>query len=414
MSQPARIAFRGHAQVRASDPSAIEIVAGEAFADRSRALGYAPEFEPAALQALRGRVRVAVEVDGLADAFEATISPGFARGAPLLFRREPASARALAVAASKGAADLDPDLRRRLAEPGAEGTLTLTPIAGDTPPPGLFALVGMPIGHQGDLSPRALDLLMSVDLIWAEDTRIAREALAWRGVKTPLASCYAQKEHLRAEELAGRLAAGERVAFVSDAGMPAVSDPGAELVRAAVEAGAQVTVLPGPSAPTAAVALSGFGGGGGFAFLGFPPRKGAERDRFLARVLNSPEPVALFEAPPRMLDLLADLAAAAPERALAACRDLTKQTEQVFRGTAAEIAQALAADQPVRGEFALVIDAAPSPSDPAQPAGPAFDLEAFVARLLAEGSPTQPVVSALRAFGLDRRTAYDLVQRLKP
>jgi 16S rRNA (cytidine1402-2'-O)-methyltransferase len=409
---PVRIIFRGHADVRASDPGAIEIVAGDEWASRSRAIGLAPRFDPAALLALRGRVHATLRVGEIAEDFEATMAPGFTRGTPLLIRREPAAPRILAGQASKGAADLSRALVELL-RGGADGELLLAPLAGPPPPPGLFALVGMPLGHQGDLTPRALDMLMSVDLILAEDTRIAEDALRWRGVRTPLRSCFAQREEARGQELAERLARGERVAFISDAGMPAVSDPGAVLVRAAVAAGAQVTAIPGPSAVPLALALSGFGGGA-FAFLGFPPRKGKERQAFLERLLGGEAPTLAFESPARIAALLGELAAGDPARDAVLCRDLTKISEAVHRGSLGELAALFGDMGEVRGEYTLVVAAKPPvPATAEEGDAGALDLEPFVAALLAENCPTAPIVAALRAAGIDRRRAYDLVQRLK-
>ena len=264
-----------------------------------------------------------------------------------------------------------------------------------------------------NLAPRALDMLMSADLILGEDTRVAEDALRWRGVRTPLRSCFAQREEARGEELAERLGRGERVAFISDAGMPAVSDPGAVLVRAAVAAGAQVTAIPGPSAVPLALALSGFGGGG-FAFLGFPPRKGRERQDFIDRLIAAEVPMMAFESPARVAALLGELAGVDPDRPAALCRDLTKVSETVYRGNLAQLAASFAAMEEVRGEYTLVIAAAPAADD--EEVGRAEGVlspEPFVAALLANNCPTAPIVAALRANGMDRRTAYDLVQRLK-
>lgn len=405
----ARIHFRGHAELRATDPGAIELLTGDGWASRSRIIGHQADYDPEALLALRGRVRATLAVGDAEDVFEATIAPGFTRGIPLVIRREPAGGRLLGVSASKGAADLDRGLVERLRRPDATGVLTLAPIDGD-PPPGLLALVGMPIGHQGDLSPRALDMLMSVDLILAEDTRVAQDALGWRGVRTPLKSCDAHREAARAAEVVRDLAAGRRIAFISDAGLPAVSDPGAALVRAAVAAGASVTAIPGPSAVPLALALSGFGGGG-FAFHGFPPRKGPERRAFLDRLLSADMPTLAFEAPSRVAALVGDLAMLAPGRPAALCRDLTKVSETVMRGTLSALAEDLQ-DHDGRGEFVLVV--APDEAPPAADEPPAtLDIEAFVAALIDQNCPTAPIVGALREQGIDRRDAYALVQRLK-
>jgi hypothetical protein len=229
-AQPVEIVFRGHADIRATDTQALEIVAGDAWSARPGAIGYAPQFDPQALLALRGRLSFTLRVGEAEDTFEATASPLFVRGAPLVIRRDPAAARVFAVQATKAAADLPAKLKAALRAPGAQGVLTVRQVAAAELPPGSLVLVGMPIGSQGDLSPRALDVLSSVDVILAEDTRVARAALGWRGVQTRLESCYAHNEALRTDELAERLRAGQRVAYVSDAGMPAISDPGARLV----------------------------------------------------------------------------------------------------------------------------------------------------------------------------------------
>ena len=413
MASIVEILFRGHADVRATDPQALELVMGDEWASRSRAIGYAPQYDPQALLALRGRVKVSLSVGGLIEIFEATISPDFLRNSPIIFRREPAAARVFAIQSTKGAADLSTAAKLALRARGAQGSLSIEPLASVDLPKGLLVLVGMPIGSQGDLSPRALDMLSSVDLILCEDTRIARDALGWRGLKTRLESCYAQNETVRSDELARRLEEGQRVAYVSDAGMPTISDPGAQLVRAARSVGALVTSAPGPSAVTMAFAISGISGGG-FSFVGFPARKGAARRTFVSRVLNSSIPSVLFEAPGRLLDLLRALAETAPERELAVCRDLTKQSEAVFRGTVEEVLGALDSGEAARGEYTLVV--AGSGLEQAEPGERAEDdgeLERFIKTLVEEDCPIAPIVTALRARGVNRRDAYDLVQRLK-
>ena len=159
-----------------------------------------------------------------------------------------------------------------------------------------------------------------------------------------------------------RIRAGARVALVSDAGMPLVSDPGARLVHAALDASLPVEVVPGPSAVTAALAVSGLAGEGGFAFLGFAPRRAAERRRLMEALATLDVPAVAFESPRRLPSLLAGLAAAWPERPVAVCRELTKLHEEVVRGTAAEVAARMA--DPPRGEVTVVIAAAPPAAEP--------------------------------------------------
>jgi len=271
-----RILCRGHAAITASDARSLELIDGEEWVKRDGAVGYDARYDPAELDSLRGRVLVELSCGGESDRFEATISPLFHRGQPLLFRREPAArARSFAFQSSKTAADLSRPLVEALRRPGAELTIALTPLA-EAPQPGTLYLVALPIGHQGDLSPRAVDVLSSVDLILAEDTRIAHDALGWRGIRTKMQSCYAHNEKSRAAEISRRLGEGARIALVSDAGMPVVSDPGQEITAAALAAGAEVRVIPGPSAVLTALALSGMAAPT-FRFAGFPPRQGSSR-----------------------------------------------------------------------------------------------------------------------------------------
>ncbi|HEY1426464.1 MAG TPA: ribosomal RNA small subunit methyltransferase I [Caulobacteraceae bacterium] len=406
------IAFRGHAQVKASNPERIELIAGEAWSQRPAAIGYDVEYDPAALLKLRGRVRAEVSAGAAGDVFEATISTRFMRGAPLVLGRDAAPKRELAYQASKAAADLQRDLVDALRQPDAHGLMRLTPQADAPPPLGSLTLVSMPIGNQADLSPRALDVLMSVDVILAEDTRAARDALAWRGVRTRMESCYAQNEERRAASLADRLRASERIAYVSDAGTPTVSDPGAILVRTAAALGAHVTAVPGASAVVMALAVSGLAQGGGFTFQGFPGRAAGARRDFVARALASPQPTVMFEAPGRALGLLELIADAAPGREIAICRDLTKRSEAVLRGKVDTVLEQMSGLEEVRGEYTIVLAGADAPAGAPAAVRPMADIEAFMRALLAAGCPVAPIVSALRAGGAPRREAYALVSRM--
>jgi 16S rRNA (cytidine1402-2'-O)-methyltransferase len=229
-------------------------------------------------------------------------------------------------------------------------------------PEGSLVVVGTPIGNLGDLSPRAAEALRDADLVACEDTRRTAVLLRHAGAVTPMLPVHRHTEAARAQDLVRRMAGGARVAFVSDAGMPLVSDPGARLVSAATAAGIAVTVVPGPSAVTVALAFSGSPADEGFCFLGFPPRRGAERRALLDRLEGLAGPAVLFEAPGRTPALLAEIAARWPGRAVVLCRELTKVHEQAVRGTAAEVAAALA--EAPRGEVTVVV----GPGEPA--AGP--------------------------------------------
>ncbi len=220
-----------------------------------------------------------------------------------------------------------------------------------------LVVVGTPIGNLADLSPRAAQALRDADLVACEDTRRTAPLLRHAGSEAPMVAVHQHNEAARAADLVGRMRGGARVALVSDAGMPLVSDPGARLVRAALDASLPVEVVPGPSAVTAALAGSGLAGEGGFAFLGFAPRRAGERRRLMERLAASDVPVVAFESPRRLPALLAEIAAAMPERPVAVCRELTKLHGEVVRGTAAEVAARLA--EPPRGEVTLVVGAAP-------------------------------------------------------
>jgi 16S rRNA (cytidine1402-2'-O)-methyltransferase len=221
---------------------------------------------------------------------------------------------------------------------------------------GALYLVATPIGNLGDLSPRALEVLRGVDWIAAEDTRHTRGLLVRFGVKTPLFSAHAHNERGRAKEIAARLLAGESGALVVDAGSPAISDPGELVVREVVAAGGLVRVVPGPSALIAALSLSGLSTAA-FTFAGFLPARAGARDARLAELLARRETLVVYEAPHRVRATLAALDRLAPGRPMAACRELTKQHEEVLRGDAgAVLAQVV--EERERGEWVLVVSGA--------------------------------------------------------
>jgi 16S rRNA (cytidine1402-2'-O)-methyltransferase len=412
MSSSIVIAFQGHADIRASDPRSIEILDSDSYAARPGVIGYHAMFDPLQVARARGRVRITISCGQISDALEATLSPLFVRGAPLVLRRDPAArAKSLAQASSKAASDLHRDLIAALRGPDASATLTITPLSDHAPSPGVLHLVAMPIGRQDDLSPRALDVLMSVDAIYAEDTRIAQDNLSWRGVRTPLISCHEHSQKSRAGGVAERLKRGDRLAYVSDAGAPIVSDPGAALVRAALDVGAIVTTAPGPSAVIAALSISGLAKGP-FRFAGFAPRAGRERSVFLAEVAAGADTQILFESPHRLAALLSDLAALAPDRAAALCKDLTKQTESVSRAPLGQLSRDITAETDVRGEYVLVLAGLEAVDGP--PPDQGADLDAFIRALIDAQCPTAPIVKAVRAVtGQDRTTAYARVAALK-
>jgi 16S rRNA (cytidine1402-2'-O)-methyltransferase len=240
-----------------------------------------------------------------------------------------------------------------------------------------LAVCATPIGNLEDVTLRVLTELREADLVLAEDTRHTRGLLERHGINAKLLSYHEHNEAARVAELVPRLQAGERIALVSDAGMPAISDPGARLVRAALDAGIPVTVLPGASAVETALVASGLAGGR-YAFVGFLPRKAGEIEALWRETAEWGCPVVAFESPHRLAASLRSLAAFDPEREVAVCRELTKRFEEVARGTAADLAERLV--EPPKGEITLVVGAGAAESDP-QSARQA------VADLVAAGTP---------------------------
>lgn len=212
-------------------------------------------------------------------------------------------------------------------------------------------VVATPIGNLEDVTLRALRILGEVSAIACEDSRVTSRLLARHGLRKPLISYRAPVEARGLPRVLAALADGD-VALVSDAGTPAVSDPGRRLVAAAWEAGHEVVPIPGPSAVTAALAVAGFEGEG-FTFTGYLPRKAGERGRLFAGLAGLGRPLVAFESPHRIVKSLEQLAAAAPEARVAVCRELTKMHEEVVRGTPSEVLAAL--DGRIRGEFTLVL-----------------------------------------------------------
>jgi 16S rRNA (cytidine1402-2'-O)-methyltransferase len=221
---------------------------------------------------------------------------------------------------------------------------------------GTLFLVATPIGNLEDLSPRAQRILGQASLIAAEDTRLTRRLLTHFGIHTPLTSYF---EHNKLSKLGPILQAlGEgNVALVSDAGMPAINDPGYELVNAALAAGHEVSPIPGPSAPLAALAVSGLPSDS-FLYLGYLPRRGAARRALLEGVAGQPYTLIVLETPHRLLESLQDIGAVLGDRPAAIARELTKVHEQVWRGS---VSQAIAfySEQEPRGEFTLILGGRP-------------------------------------------------------
>ncbi|MGH9273364.1 MAG: 16S rRNA (cytidine(1402)-2'-O)-methyltransferase [Acidimicrobiales bacterium] len=272
-----------------------------------------------------------------------------------------------------------------------------------------LVLVGTPIGNLGDLSPRAVEALAAADAICCEDTRRTGRLLQHAGVpRTPLIVVNDHTELGAIDGVLARLAAGERVAVVSDAGMPGISDPGERLVRAAVAVGHVVEVVPGPSAAVTALVASGLAAGR-FAFEGFLPRKGSGRTERLAEIAVERRTVVLYEAPHRLGRTLDDLAAVCGvERPVALGRELTKLHEEIWRGTLGAAVEWATAHEP-RGELVIVLDGAPAP-----PAASPEDVESAVRARLEVGDTARDAAAAVAArLGVPKRTAYEVAVRLR-
>ena len=219
-----------------------------------------------------------------------------------------------------------------------------------------LAVCATPIGNLEDVSLRVLAELRAADVVLCEDTRRTSILLGRYEIRArALVSNHRHNEERRVAELLPRLVAGERIAIVSDAGLPGVNDPGSRLVRAAIDAGVAVTVLPGPSAVETALVASGLAGAQ-YRFVGYFPRRERELVQLWDELATWPHPVVAFESPKRLPATLASLARVAPDRPVAVCRELTKLHEEIVRGSADELARRLA--EPPRGEVTVVIGAA--------------------------------------------------------
>jgi len=226
-----------------------------------------------------------------------------------------------------------------------------------------LAVCATPIGNLEDVTLRVLRVLAEADMVLCEDTRRTQILLDRHGIRARrLLSLHRHNEVGRAEALIPRLAAGENLALVSDAGLPGINDPGAALVRAALVAGVEVTVLPGPSAVESALVASGLVTAE-YRFLGYLPRRDAEQLRLWHEARTWPYAAVAFDSPRRLPRTLAHLADASPERPVAVCRELTKRFEEVVRGTARELADRFV--EPVRGEVTLVVAAGSMEDEPA-------------------------------------------------
>ena len=264
-----------------------------------------------------------------------------------------------------------------------------------------LAVCATPIGNLADVTLRVLQELRESAVVLCEDTRHTRLLLDRHGIEARLVSLHEHNEAERTAEILPRLEAGERIALVSDAGMPAICDPGARLVRAALAAGVVVTVLPGPSAVETALVASGLVGER-YQFVGFLPRRAAERAALWDEIRFTAWPVVAFESPRRLPSSLASLADAFPDREVAVCRELTKRFEEVVRGRAVEVADRFA--EVPKGEITIVFGPATG-----RPGGDdaLVDARRAVADLVEAGAPRKAAAEVVaRLTGLARNELY--------
>jgi 16S rRNA (cytidine1402-2'-O)-methyltransferase len=275
--------------------------------------------------------------------------------------------------------------------------------------PGSLSIVATPIGNLEDITLRAIRVLREATLIACEDTRHTRKLLDHLGIAARTVSYHEHNETTRAAELVEAVMRGERVALVSDAGTPLLSDPGFRVVRAALDAGLPVDVIPGPSAMLTALTGSGMGGGE-FFFGGFLPAKRAQRTKTLESVRLLEATLVFYEAPHRILETLEDIAAQLPGRPVCAARELTKLHEEWLRGTALEVAATLRKRDAIKGEFTVVLGKAEAvaKSETSEP------IEHAVQRAIDAGADRMAAIKeAAKARGLSKREVYRMLEEAR-
>ena len=267
--------------------------------------------------------------------------------------------------------------------------------------PGILYVVAMPIGNPGDITLRALEILRDVDLIACEDTRRTGAMLAAHQIKKPLISHFEHNEERRVPELVERMTHGESVALVTDAGTPAISDPGYRLVRAALEAGIRVMAVPGASAAIAALSISGLATNR-FTYEGFLPARDASRRNALDALTAESRTMIFYEAPRRLADTLTDMAAAfGGDRGAAVVREITKTYEETIRGTLAQLADRFRRTEAL-GEIVILVEGAPESASP-----PSSSLNLTVEDLIEAGLSLKQATGLIaKLTGASRRELY--------
>lgn len=266
---------------------------------------------------------------------------------------------------------------------------------------GILYSVATPIGNLEDMTFRAVRILREVDLIAAEDTRHSRKLLAHFGIATPLTSYFDHNHALKGQRIIAELLQGKQVALISDAGTPCISDPGYQLVRDALSAGIRVVPVPGPCAAVAALSMAGMPTDG-FTFAGFPPNKEGRRRSFLAALASAHGTLVLYEAPHRIRDTLADIAAVLGERRVMVARELTKLYEEALHGTVSHVREQVLGGKE-RGEVVILV----APADELSTAGSGPTAEEQLRKALDQGHSVREAAALVAAAsGLPRRELY--------
>jgi len=266
---------------------------------------------------------------------------------------------------------------------------------------GLLSVVATPIGNLDDLSPRAARALERADVIACEDTRVTRKLLTRVHTRAKLVPYHATNERSRTPELVRRVSAGERVALVTDAGTPGISDPGHRLVEACADAGLRIEIIPGPSAPIAALVLSGLPSAR-FVFEGFLPRTATARRRRLRDLAREQRTLVLFESPHRLADSIEDMLAILGDRRAAVVRELTKIHEEARRGNLSELLESVR--DGVRGEVTLVVEGV---GDEEEPHAESADVVERLRSLIADGATKKDAIASVASdLGVSKKDAY--------
>jgi len=276
--------------------------------------------------------------------------------------------------------------------------------------PGTLYIIATPIGNLDDFSPRGKSILEKADIILCEDTRRTLKLLNRLKIKKPLQSFHQHNQKEKIPKVIQWLEQGKKLALVTDAGTPTLSDPGAELVRACHKANVKVVPIPGPSAITASLSASGLSSDR-FLFLGFLPAKDQERKKILEKFSGFEETIVIFEAPHRILKTTLDIMGAWGEREVCYCRELTKVFEEIKLTTLSGLAEELKKSQP-KGEISLVIKGAEASAGKVEP--PAMEIDAMIREMLAEGKTIKQIASQIsQATGLSKNLVYKKALEIK-